>query len=106
MRFKKEIEEGIKLLDETMPDWRSRIDPQFLEMHNCEACILGQLYHHYDNGIDTLFGYRGFSDGSGETYGFEITSDAAQLIGSVSAYDLLTEEWLEALGVRYDEEST
>jgi hypothetical protein len=46
--FKKEIDEGVKLLDQEQGlDWPHRIDVAKLNMSWGRDCVIGQLYGHY-----------------------------------------------------------
>lgn len=60
------VHRGIELLDQQVPDWRERIDWDRLRMgHGC-ACVLGQLYGSYFNGIEWL-------QITGQDYGFDVS---------------------------------
>lgn len=80
-----EIKEGMKLLDQEVPGWRGKVDPNWLIMNNCTHCILGQLFGNYSDGADAL----GLSDFEGQHYGFELT------VGM--SWEELTQAWKEAL---------
>jgi len=93
------VADGIKLLDEKVPDWRSKIDLATLKLSHPDRCILGQL------GADRIFlGQLGASFSKGlslvglkigdsanqAAYGFESEYDGDE-------YDELQEEWESAL---------
>lgn len=44
MDFSKQIDNGIRLLDEHKPGWYNDVDLETLELNNCMHCVLGQLY--------------------------------------------------------------
>ncbi len=50
----KQIEAGIKLLDELVPAWRGRIDVLRLDINSARNCILGQLFGTFFSGVITL----------------------------------------------------
>lgn len=45
--FETRIDAGIKWLDEQRPDWRSRVDLDYLNMGDASDCILGQVFGHF-----------------------------------------------------------
>ena len=38
------VREGVKLLDERIPDWRDRIVAPLLDVQRFDECVLGQLF--------------------------------------------------------------
>jgi hypothetical protein len=80
-----EVQAGVTLLDERVPGWRGRIDVDDLDLSSKRECVLGQLYGHFQEGVQQL-GIRhqtcafGFATGGG---GHEYTK--------------LTKEWKLAL---------
>lgn len=48
------VSRGAALLDEFEKEWFKKIDVNRLFMSSCTACVLGQLYKDYWNGIDKL----------------------------------------------------
>lgn len=50
------IEGAASILDAAKPEWRTKINVSKLDMSRDDYCILGQLYGHWKNGIDKLFG--------------------------------------------------
>lgn len=48
------VADGAALLDEHKPGWWQKVDLDHLDLHDCEACILGQLFGHYDAGLPGL----------------------------------------------------
>ncbi len=43
----KAVQEGMKWLDTTYPNWVGRIDLDHLEMADCMQCVLGQAFGNY-----------------------------------------------------------
>lgn len=85
-RYREEIRKGAALLDEREPGWRDRIAPADLELINCEQCVLGQVFGHYDHGLETL-------RVMGPEYGFSTGMNVGPE-GLLLAYEKLTSEWL------------
>lgn len=75
------VTKGINLLDEQVPDWRTKIDPERLNLASCEVCVLGQIFGDYDTGLEQL-------NIDGYDYGFNTYGSMAEL----------TEAWRDALG--------
>lgn len=92
--MKAEVEKGIKLLDEKVPGWRERIDPDSLDMSDCFQCILGQLFGSFSDGSKKL-GFVWL--GNTEDFGFEVKQRFAPL-----PYDELTNLWKKELEKRHD----
>jgi len=46
---------GAELLDEVWPGWYKRVDEASLDLGDCTACILGQVYGGYTDGVNRLF---------------------------------------------------
>lgn len=49
------VERGAKLLDEKLPEWRSKIDLDLLDISTATQCVLGQLFGDYRVGLSQLF---------------------------------------------------
>jgi hypothetical protein len=62
-----QVEKGVALLDEKVPGWETRVDPDALHMWNMRHCVLGQLFQDYMIGLREL----GLSDESAVEYGFD-----------------------------------
>lgn len=76
-------------------EWRKNIDPEILALESGEACILGQLYGYYDDGLDELnFKNKNFR---GEDFGFDVPYEAGSDEGSYRAYEILNELWKKEL---------
>ena len=48
------VRRGAALLDRKLPGWHTRINLNTLDLNDCEACILGQLYGKYSYGLEVL----------------------------------------------------
>lgn len=44
------VRRGAQMLDRKNPDWFNEIDLDVLDLNDCHACILGQLYGTYSEG--------------------------------------------------------
>ncbi len=83
------VKQGAKFLDENGPtNWRQIIESESLDMLDCEACILGQLYGSFYGGRTKL----GIGLASSEMYGFFIRES-----DSLPEWDALTEAWKEEI---------
>ena len=70
--MKENVLRGVALLDEKVPDWRERINPDRLSMVSCNSCILGQLFGNYFEGARMLGIY-------GSDYGFNVSGEDTYL---------------------------
>lgn len=52
--YERRVLRGMKLLDDKIPDWRSRINLDALDMRSTTRCLLVQLYDSYENGLNVL----------------------------------------------------
>jgi hypothetical protein len=87
------VARGVALLDEKCPDWRTRVNPDTLDMASDFDCVLGQLYGRYSLGWQPL----GITSGVQATrYGF---SAEAELYADADDAELaaLTEAWRAVL---------
>lgn len=46
------VKAGAALLDKERPGWANEIDVAELRMHDCDQCILGQIYRRFSKGLD------------------------------------------------------
>lgn len=97
-----EIKAGMALLDEKVPGWREKVNPQQLNMAYCFTCILGQVFGEYTHGLKRL----GIADDEEVYSEFDPeTNEQAQNLGFQSKvhngiwldYDYLNKAWKEAL---------
>jgi len=107
--YEKEIEEGMKLLDEKEGLlWDQRIDTNHLMMDRCAYCILGQLYGWYSDGLESLELHESenyMEDAS--KYGFAlyrkyppgISTHEREIVFEENChqYEVLGQEWIEAI---------
>jgi hypothetical protein len=54
-KYPQSISEAAADLDKVIPNWEEKISLESLNMLNCTKCILGQLFGHYDDGMNQLF---------------------------------------------------
>jgi hypothetical protein len=65
-RIPENVKRGVALLDERLPTWRQRVNPDTLDLANGCRCIVGQVLGDYDEGVALL----GLSQRDAERYGF------------------------------------
>jgi hypothetical protein len=65
---------GAELLDQKLPDWQQKVNPDTLDMGDPEKCVLGQAMElppgHFGTALDQLD-----ARGEEDIYGFELTHD-------------------------------
>jgi len=92
------VARGVALLDEKCPDWRTRVNPDILDLHSDTDCVVGQLYGSYPAGWPAL----GLTSRVQATrYGFDaVTGDQwpSVALGNEAEIDALTEAWRAYLG--------
>lgn len=95
-------ERGATFLDEHDPSWGDKVDITRLDLGDCQACVLGQIYGYYARAVK-LFGLSL----DGETrLGFNVTYDmlARAADGDEApkngAFDELTAAWREQIARR------
>lgn len=91
-RTRRAVRHGAALLDRRQKDWRPRIDTYHLEMHDCDACVLGQLFGEFGNGLDILR----IQEPKDEAYGFAVSHDDEEYFG-FSAWMELGRCWREEI---------
>ena len=69
-RIAKRVAKGAALLDIKRPGWEKEVNIYSINMNSPYACILGQIYHNYAWGLDSL---ELESNWSAKRYGFELT---------------------------------
>lgn len=52
--LRERVTKGAEFLDRVRPDWFLDIRLGILDLNSCHACVLGQLYSYYDQGLDRL----------------------------------------------------
>lgn len=80
------VSAGVALLDKRMPGWREEIDIEIFDMYSPGACILGQLFGGYSQGLTELGGVGGVSNG------FDCTPDEYH---QADSFMILRDEWLK-----------
>lgn len=89
--YETQISRGMDLLDGEKPDWIDDVDENKLRMTSCFACVLGQLYKHFNRGLFHL----GIREPS--YYGFTIPYESASPGTEELYFQRLTEEWQAAI---------
>jgi hypothetical protein len=54
-RFTENVRKGMALLDEKRPGWFEETGVGYLDMRNCQQCMLGQLFGHFYDALSELF---------------------------------------------------
>jgi hypothetical protein len=96
---------GAAYLDTVDPDWRTRIDPERLELSDGSHCVLGQLHGEFRAGLvrtrvwdaSTAPSLRLFSAASPEDLGFHARTDAGADLAALD-YAYLNRAWRVELG--------
>jgi hypothetical protein len=80
------VERGAALLDRELPSWRKKVDAVYLDLEDCERCVLGQIWnptradhdsrkmHSYGQGMTYLFS-ESWDDHDGQSHGFTNRDD-------------------------------
>lgn len=84
---KEAVERGVDLLDERVPEWRTKIDVFTLRMSEPDRCVLGQLFGGYSEGVAEL---RLSGNQDPCRMGFDIYD-------GYTSYEYLQTAWKEAL---------
>jgi hypothetical protein len=66
---------GLRLLEESRPDWFYAIDVLSLNIVDYGNCVLAQVYGSYTAGMEELFHNYSYDDIWGHNYGFNIPND-------------------------------
>lgn len=93
---------GAALLDRTDPAWPSRIDLQIFAIDDCDACVLGQLFGGYGEGITLLFSLSAPYDVT-VTHGFDIPTPnylGDYQLAHADAVHILRDVWVELIAAR------
>jgi len=88
-KYSEVVQAGMDILDENVPGWESRINPETLNLESCNFCVLGQIYGGYD------VGKRALGVQNTDACGFEVES------GDSRHYALLTRAWLRVIQKRF-----
>lgn len=69
--YKAAVVKGAKFLDSVRPGWHDEVNIDNLKQIMPMNCVLGQVYGHYDDGLNEL----GISDSAGAHFGFTLAKD-------------------------------
>lgn len=91
-KIEKEVSErvlnGVTFLDETVPDWREKIEPISLNVADGNNCVLGQVFGNFGDGLIFLKKDANWAADHGMyAYGH---NDG---VSCLKEYQRLTEEW-------------
>lgn len=88
--FEKQINNGVKLLNEKKPNWFNLINLNKFDMENGQSCLLSQIYQKdYRDSINNLFTTKEINKDLHYDYGFGLNK--------CDNYPILTEEWKEVI---------
>ena len=90
------VKKGATLLDRISPTWFKKVNLDKLNMQLCSACILGQLYKDYWNGIDTLQEYFLEENFDERKYGF---------LTNRTSFHILNKYWIKEIQERLNNEA-
>ncbi len=89
------VNRGANFLDHYMPLWFMQVDNMRLNMYNSDACLLGQLFGHFQKGVHALV----IADP--EEYGFSADSICDNCdLGTETVYSMLTSLWNDEIDYR------
>lgn len=92
------VRRGVKLLDKSHPNWRSKVSLEDLNLLSSERCIIGQVFGSYYQARLVL----GLSQDAGIYYGFDVPIADRWTKGSYKRrrnhYDRLRDAWINELG--------
>jgi hypothetical protein len=86
---------GQELLDGVVPDWRTRIVSDDLDLSDCGYCILGQVFGSYSDGLTALGIGGDNSQGMAAYFGFEVSTEQVNRLAR--PYARLTSLWRRAI---------
>jgi hypothetical protein len=96
---------GATILDVFRPGWASEVDLESLDLEDCKACVLGQLFGGFDVGAEKLFAMRHTEDGlPGGVADASIAAGFSLPIGGIwqglIKYSNLTNAWKREIAKR------
>lgn len=105
MTYAERAAAGAAFLDEQRPGWWLTVNGERLDMGECDACVLGQIYGDYMAGVSTLdlnaIGNGGIEGGvllrDSVALGFDDDSFDARIGGGFAA---LTDAWRAEIAKR------
>lgn len=92
------VARGVALLDRVRPGWAQLVDLDRLDMQECAACVLGQLYGDFDDGCIA----NSLPLAAAAEHGFHhrLTSPRAGHRTVTAEYQALYEEWRRIIAWR------
>lgn len=97
----KRVKRCVKVLDQVMPDWRTRIDCCRLDLGDVHSCVLGQLHGNFNDVVKGVYGasqvtLSGFDNKSPHLFALDYGPR------DTFGYADLTEGWRKVLGCKND----
>lgn len=90
------VARGAALLDVATPGWFEAINLDWLDLSNCNRCVLGQLAGDF---MDALVEYE-INPDEARARGFEVSVDVEDVSVIDAEYDALTAAWRELITAR------
>jgi hypothetical protein len=91
-KYRTGIQKTIEILDKKIPKWRRLIDMDTLDMESCLNCVTGQIFGHYNRGLEEL----GIKDHYADEYGLVLVIDDDDSHYE-DEYEELTDLWKEIM---------
>lgn len=79
------LADAVARLDAVVPDWRTRVDPDRLDMDDLRRCVIGQVFGDYGRGVDELYGPIGHGPGDAAFLGGFPVESWRELLVTASA---------------------
>jgi hypothetical protein len=98
-RIVESVKRGVALLDEKVPDWRSKIDLATLDMNDTDHCVVGQVTgDFFYTGMKRLFPATTPSTNwaAATEHGFYIPDD--KVADTTEQHEALRDEWRKVIG--------
>jgi hypothetical protein len=87
----KSFHNAVRMLDRVKPDWYKRLDPHTLDLCSQSACVLGQTFGHFDEGLRML-GYFDDDDTGPQTNLFRLVHEC----GGAFCDNAYRDHWMSA----------
>ena len=99
LTIEQRVANGVRFLDEYVPDWLEKINTPELDVNDLEKCPLGQIFGHYDTAKNRLRVEFINSNISRKAMGFDLMGDDIDALRIDSAR--LTDEWKRVINERW-----
>lgn len=96
------VARGAQLLDTRVPNWFNTLDLDTLDLYSCDACVIGQLYTEFADGISALTGSHDFRERSAfaTTHGFDLFREARSERAVYAGFKVLRDLWVTEILTR------